>query len=139
MKIHEFQAKQILLKHGVPVPRGGVAFSVDEAVKIAKEIDKNSSCVIKAQIHAGGRGQGGGIKICEEKNMIRKNAQEIFGMELVTKQTGPKGRKVNKLLIEEKIKIIQEFYCSFLIDRRKKCIVGNSTINVSFGYLGNFF
>jgi len=123
MKIHEFQAKQILLKHGVTVPKGKVAFSVDEALKIAKGISKDSSCVVKAQIHAGGRGKGGGIKISEGQNMIRKNTQKILGMQLVTSQTGPKGQKVKQVLIEENIEIIKEIYCSFLVDRAEKCIV----------------
>lgn len=123
MKIHEFQAKQILKKNGVAVPRGDVAFSVDETLKISQKIDKNESCVIKAQIHAGGRGKGGGVRICEGKNMIRQNAQEILGMHLITNQTDAKGQKVKQLLVEESIDIKKELYCSVLVDRAKKSIV----------------
>ena len=123
MKIHEFQAKQILLKHGVPIPHGEVAYSVEEASRIADGIGTNKTCVVKAQIHAGGRGKGGGIRVCKDKKMIRKNAQEILEMQLITNQTGPKGRKVKQLLIEEGVDIKKELYCSILVDRGSHYIV----------------
>ena len=123
MKIHEFQAKEILLKYGVPIPRGSIAYSVDEAVMIAEEIVANGTCVVKAQIHAGGRGKGGGIRVCKDINMIRKNALEILGMQLITNQTGAKGQKVKQILLEEGIDILKELYCSVLVDRRNQCIV----------------
>ncbi len=123
MKIHEFQAKQILQKYGITVPRGRVSFSVDEASNIAEEIFTKSPCVVKAQIHAGGRGKGGGIKVCKNINHVRENAQKILGMQLVTNQTDSNGQKVKQLLIEESINIVQELYCSVLVDRGNHCIV----------------
>jgi len=122
MKIHEFQAKQILQKYGVPVPRGKVAYSAKDIAKVTTELGMNK-CVVKAQIHAGGRGKGGGVKVCVGNNEIVKNAESILGMNLVTNQTGPLGQKVKKLLIEESIDISKELYCSILVDRGKQCIV----------------
>ena len=104
MKIHEFQAKQILQKYGVPVPRGKVAYSAKDIAKVTTELGMNK-CVVKAQIHAGGRGKGGGVKVCVGNNEIVKSAESILGMNLVTNQTGPLGQKVKKLLIEESIDI----------------------------------
>ena len=122
MKIHEYQAKQILAKYGVPVPKGSVAFSVDEAVKAAEDLN-TEICVVKAQIHAGGRGKGGGVKVSNGIEAVRENADAILGMQLVTHQTGPNGQKVKKLLIEEGIDISKELYCSVLVDRGKQRIV----------------
>ena len=122
MKIHEYQAKQILAKYGVPVPRGSVAFSVDEATQVADDL-ASEICVVKAQIHAGGRGKGGGVKISKGKAAIRKIAEAILGMQLVTHQTGPQGQKVKQLLVEEGIDIRKELYCSVLVDRGRQCVV----------------
>ena len=122
MKIHEYQAKQILAKYGVPVPKGSAAFSVDEAVKAAKDLNTEVS-VVKAQIHAGGRGKGGGVKVSKGLEAVRENAETILGMQLVTHQTSPDGQKVKKLLIEEGMDISKEFYFSVLVDRGKQCIV----------------
>ena len=122
MKIHEYQAKQILAKYGVPVPKGSAAFSVDEAVKAAKDLN-TEVCVVKAQIHAGGRGKGGGIKVSKGLETVRKNAEAILGMQLVTHQTGPDGQKVKQILIEEGMDISKELYCSVLVDRGKQRIV----------------
>ena len=122
MKIHEYQAKQILAKYGVPVPRGGVAFSVDEATQVADDL-ASEICVVKAQIHAGGRGKGGGVKVSKGKAAIRESAEAILGMQLVTHQTGPQGQKVKQLLVEEGMDIRKELYCSVLVDRGRQCVV----------------
>ena len=116
MKIHEYQAKEMLRKYDVPVPRGGVAFTVDEAVNIAKELG-SEICVVKAQIHAGGRGKGGGVKLARGLDEVKKHAENILGMTLVTHQTGPEGRLVNKLLIEEGMDIARELYLGIVLDR----------------------
>ncbi len=116
MKIHEYQAKEILRKFDVAVPRGKVAFSVEEAVEAAKEL-KSKISVVKAQIHAGGRGKGGGVKVAKGIKEVRKYAEEILGMQLVTHQTGPEGKKVNRLLIEEGINIAKELYVGITLDR----------------------
>ena len=122
MKIHEYQAKQVLAKYGVPVPRGSVAYSVKEASQIAKDLG-SKVCVVKAQIHAGGRGKGGGIKVSKGKDAVRENAEAILGMQLVTHQTGPQGQKVKQLLVEEGVDISKELYCSVLVDRGQQQIV----------------
>ena len=122
MKIHEYQAKQILAKHGVPVPRGSVAYSVDEATQVADDLT-TEVCVVKAQIHAGGRGKGGGVKVSKGKAAIRENAEKILGMQLVTHQTGPQGQKVKQLLVEEGMDFLKELYFSVLVDRGRQCIV----------------
>ena len=122
MKIHEYQAKQVLAKYGVPVPRGSAAYSVEEASQIAKNLG-SKVCVVKAQIHAGGRGKGGGIKVSKGKDAVRKNAEAILGMQLVTHQTGPQGQKVKQLLVEEGVDISKELYCSVLVDRGQQQIV----------------
>ncbi len=122
MKIHEYQAKQILAKYGVPVPRGSVAYSVDEATQIADDL-ASEICVVKAQIHAGGRGKGGGVKVSKGKAAIRESAEAILGMQLVTHQTGPQGQKVKQLLVEEGMDIRKELYCSVLVDRGRQCVV----------------
>ncbi len=116
MKIHEYQGKELLRKFNVPTPKGKVAFSVDEAVKIAQEIG-GSVWVVKAQIHAGGRGKGGGVKVAKSLEEVKQFASQIFGMQLVTHQTGPEGRLVKRLLIEEGIDIARELYLGVTLDR----------------------
>src|SRR5580704_19015422 len=106
MKIHEYQAKAILGHYNVPVPRGEVAFTVEEALAAAKQI--GGSVVVKAQIHAGGRGKGGGVKVAKSAEEAREMANKILGMTLVTHQTGPEGRLVQRLLIEETLPIEHE-------------------------------
>src|SRR5919199_4624751 len=108
MKIHEYQAKEILAKYNVPVPRGKVAFSVAEAEAVAKEL--GGSVVVKAQIHAGGRGKGGGVKIAKNAAEAAAIAEKMLGMTLVTHQTGPEGRVVQRVLIEETLPIDKELY-----------------------------
>ena len=122
MKIHEYQAKQVLAKYGVAVPRGSAAYSVEEASQIAKDLG-SKVCVVKAQIHAGGRGKGGGIKVSKGKDAVKENAEAILGMQLVTHQTGPQGQKVKQLLVEEGVDISKELYCSVLVDRGQQQIV----------------
>ena len=122
MKIHEYQAKQVLAKYGVPVPRGSAAYSIEEASQIAKDLG-SKVCVVKAQIQAGGRGKGGGIKVSKGKDAVRENAEAILGMQLVTHQTGPQGQKVKQLLVEEGVDISKELYCSVLVDRGQQQIV----------------
>ena len=116
MKIHEYQAKELFRKHGVAVPDGGVAFSVDEARAVAEKLGRYP-VVVKAQIHAGGRGKGGGVKVARDAAAFETCADEILGMTLVTKQTGPEGRLVKKLLIEQGLNIAKELYLSILPDR----------------------
>ncbi len=115
MKIHEYQAKAILAKYGVPVPRGQVAYTVEEAEAAAKEI--GGSVVVKAQIHAGGRGKGGGVKVAKDFAEATEVAKKILGMTLVTHQTGPEGRVVQRLLIEETLPIERELYLGIVLDR----------------------
>jgi succinyl-CoA synthetase beta subunit len=123
MKIHEYQAKEILKSYGVPVPKGKVAETSEEARRIAEEIGGNA-IVVKAQIHAGGRGKGGGVRVAGNPEKAEKAAKEILGMTLVTHQTGPAGRVVQKVLVEEGIKIQKEFYLGIVIDRsREKPVV----------------
>ena len=122
MKIHEFQAKQVLAKYGVVIPRGRVAKTPDEAVVIAQELG-TEVCVVKAQIHAGGRGKGGGVKVSKGLGAVRESAEQIIGMNLVTHQTGPQGQPVKQVLIEEGMDIIKEFYCSVLVDRGQQRVV----------------
>jgi succinyl-CoA synthetase beta subunit len=115
MKIHEYQAKTILAKYNVPVPRGEVAFTVAEAETAAKNI--GGSVVVKAQIHAGGRGKGGGVKVAKNSEEAAELAGKILGMTLVTHQTGPEGRVVQRLLIEETLPIERELYLGIVLDR----------------------
>jgi succinyl-CoA synthetase beta subunit len=115
MKIHEYQAKALLAKYGVPVPRGKVAFTVDEAETAAKELGGN--VVVKAQIHAGGRGKGGGVKVAKGVEDARQIADKMLGMRLVTHQTGPEGRIVQRLLVEETLPIERELYLGITLDR----------------------
>ena len=116
MNIHEYQAKAVLREFGVPVPRGVPAFSVDEAVNGAKELG-GPVWVVKAQIHAGGRGKAGGVKVVKSIDDVKKESTRILGSTLITHQTGPHGKKVNRLYIEEGSAIDREFYLSALIDR----------------------
>lgn len=116
MKIHEYQGKEILHKYGVEVPEGGPAFTLDEAVEVAKRIG-GDKFVVKAQIHAGGRGKGGGVKLANSLDEVRHFADEILGMNLVTHQTGPDGRTVRRLLIEQGINITCELYAGIVLDR----------------------
>jgi succinyl-CoA synthetase beta subunit len=116
LKIHEYQAKAVLARFGVPVPRGEVAFSAAEAGEIARRLGGPIS-VVKAQIHAGGRGKGGGVKLAKTPDEAEQLATQMIGMTLVTHQTGPDGRKVGRVLIEEGLQIDRELYLSMLIDR----------------------
>jgi len=116
MKIHEHQGKDILKQFGVPVPIGFVAYTVDEAVEAAKQLPTQIA-VVKAQIHAGGRGKGGGVKIAKNLDEVRELASSILGMTLVTHQTGPEGRLVQRLLIEQGVNIDKEFYAGIVLDR----------------------
>src|SRR5450432_853137 len=115
MKIHEYQAKALLARYHVPVPRGEVAFTVEEAEAAAKKI--GGSVVVKAQIHAGGRGKGGGVKVAKDSNEAVELAKKILGMCLITHQTGPEGRVVQRLLIEETLPIERELYLGIVLDR----------------------
>jgi succinyl-CoA synthetase beta subunit len=117
MKIHEYQAKAILAKYNVPVPRGEVAFSAQEAEAVAQRI--GGSVVVKAQIHAGGRGKGGGVKVAQTSAQAAEFARKIMGMTLVTHQTGPEGRVVKRLLIEETLPIERELYLGIVLDRNQ--------------------
>ncbi len=120
MKIHEYQAKEILKKLGVPVPKGRPAFSPDEAEAAAKALiaeTENEVVVVKAQIHAGGRGKGGGVKVVKGAAAARETAQKILGMNLVTHQTGPGGKMVKRLLIEQGVDIARELYLGIVVDR----------------------
>ena len=116
MNIHEYQAKQIFQKYGVPTPRGRIAFSVNEAVEAARELG-GDLWVVKAQIHAGGRGLGGGVKLAKSLEEVEEHAKNILGMTLVTHQTGPEGKLVQKVYIEEGADIKSEFYLGMLLDR----------------------
>jgi succinyl-CoA synthetase beta subunit len=116
VKIHEYQAKSVLARFGVTVPRGEVAFTAQEAGEIAKRLG-GKIAVVKAQIHAGGRGKGGGVKIARSADEAEQLAKQMLGMTLVTHQTGPEGRKVGRILIEEGLEIERELYLSIVIDR----------------------
>ena len=116
MKIHEYQGKELFRKAGIPVPRGIPAFSVPEAVKAAKQLG-GPVWVVKAQVHAGGRGKGGGVKLARSIEEVEKLASQILGMQLVTHQTGPEGQKVRRLLIEEGADIRDELYVGMVVDR----------------------
>src|ERR1043166_5986355 len=115
MKIHEYQAKAILAQYNVPVPRGEGAFTVEEAEIAAKNL--GGSVVVKAQIHAGGRGKGGGVKVAKDHTEAAELARKILGMTLVTHQTGPEGKLVQRLLIEETLPIERELYLGIVLDR----------------------
>jgi succinyl-CoA synthetase beta subunit len=116
MNIHEYQAKALLRDYGIPVPRGIPAFTVDEATKAAQELG-GPVWVVKAQIHAGGRGKGGGVKVVKSIDTVRQEAERMLGLQLVTHQTGPQGKEIRRLLIEEGAAIAREIYFSLLVDR----------------------
>jgi succinyl-CoA synthetase beta subunit len=116
MKIHEYQAKEILRKYGVATPRGYPCFAVDEAVEAARKLG-GKVWVVKAQIHAGGRGKGGGVKLAKSLDEVKQHAGQIFGMQLKTHQTGPSGQRVRRLLIEEGADIKKELYLGMVVDR----------------------
>ncbi|MBW4047054.1 MAG: ADP-forming succinate--CoA ligase subunit beta [Proteobacteria bacterium] len=122
MKIHEYQGKQILKEYGVPVPRGTPAFTVDEAVHAAEKLG-GPVWVVKAQIHAGGRGKGGGVKLARSVDEVRQLAGQMLGMQLITHQTGAQGQTVRRLLVEEGADIRKEFYAGLVIDRAAQKIV----------------
>ena len=122
MKIHEYQAKEVLRKFGVPTPRGYPCFSVDEAVDAAKKLG-GKVWVVKAQIHAGGRGKGGGVKLAKSLDEVRTHAGQILGMQLKTHQTGPAGQKVRRLFIEEGADIKKELYVGMVVDRGTQRVV----------------
>lgn len=118
MKIHEYQAKALLKKYGVPVPNGQVAFSVEEATAVAKQLGVgDKKVVVKAQIHAGGRGKGGGVKLASTLEEATAHSQAILGMTLITHQTGPQGQLVKRLLVEEGCNIQHEYYFGMVLDR----------------------
>ena len=116
MNIHEYQAKAVLREFGVPVPRGHAAFTVEEAVKAARDLAL-PVLVVKAQIHAGGRGKAGGVKVVKSVDDVKKEAERLLCSTLVTHQTGPHGNQVNRLYVEEGSAIEREFYLSALVDR----------------------
>jgi len=121
MKIHEYQAKQILAKYGLQIPKGEVAETAEKAAEIAAKIGPR--VVLKAQIHAGGRGKGGGIKLANGAEEAKKLAKDMIGMKLVTHQTGPEGKIVKKLLVEEALEIARELYVGIVIDRAREAVV----------------
>jgi succinyl-CoA synthetase beta subunit len=121
MKIHEYQAKELLARYGVPTPGGKVATSEHEAVAVAKDLGA-LPVVVKAQIHAGGRGKGGGIKVCRSLDEVRTRAREMLGMMLKTKQTGPEGQEVKRLFVEAGVEIEKELYLGLVLDRARKRI-----------------
>ncbi len=127
MKIHEYQGKEILRKFNVPVPNGKVAFSSEEALKIAEEEIGGKVWVVKAQIHAGGRGKGGGVKVAKSLDEVKQFSDEILGMNLVTHQTGPEGKLVKRLLIEQGVNIDRELYVGVTLDRAQ----GKNVVMVS--------
>jgi succinyl-CoA synthetase beta subunit len=122
MKIHEYQGKEIFRKYGLPTPRGFPAMSVDEAVDAAKQLGGNV-WVVKAQIHAGGRGKGGGVKVAKSLDEVRDLSKQILGMQLKTHQTGPEGQKVRRLLVEEGADIKKELYVGMVVDRGTQKVV----------------
>ena len=122
MKIHEYQGKELLRKYGVTVPRGIACMSVDEAVKAAETLG-GPVWVVKAQIHAGGRGKGGGVKVAKSLDQVREYANQIMGMQLVTHQTSPTGQKVRRLLVEEGADVKKELYVSLVTDRISQRVV----------------
>jgi succinyl-CoA synthetase beta subunit len=131
MKIHEYQAKDLFRQYGIPVPRGKVAFSVEEAAEVASSLIKESGnelVVVKAQIHAGGRGKGGGVKVTKGLTDAKAKASAILGMNLVTHQTGPEGKQVGRLLIEQGMDIEKELYVGLVADRetRRVCLMAST-------------
>ena len=127
MNIHEYQAKAVLKEFGVPVPKGIPAFTANEAVQAAQQLG-GPVWVVKAQIHAGGRGKGGGVKVARSLDQVREEAGRILGMQLVTHQTGPAGQKVRRLLVEEGADIRKELYVAMIVDRgtQRVCLMASS-------------
>ncbi|MDH5480749.1 MAG: ADP-forming succinate--CoA ligase subunit beta [Nitrosomonas sp.] len=127
MKIHEYQAKEILRQFGVATPQGKACFSVDEAVDAAKQLG-GDVWAVKAQIYAGGRGKGGGVKVARSVDEVRQYASEILGMQLITHQTGPEGQVVRRLFIEQGVNIAREFYVGMVVDRssQRVCLMASS-------------
>ena len=119
MKVHEYQGKEIFQKYGIPTPKGIPAFNVEEALKAYDKLESNI-VVVKAQIHAGGRGKGGGVKLAHNRDDVKSLASDILGMKLVTHQTGPNGKEVQRLLIESGADISREFYAAITLDRSKE-------------------
>ncbi len=122
MKVHEYQAKELLRNRGVPVPRGEPCFSPADALRVADDLG-GDRWVVKAQIHAGGRGKGGGVKVVDSRDRVKEAAEEMLGMMLVTHQTGPMGQQVNRLLVEEGVDIARELYVGLVIDRSSQRVV----------------
>ena len=122
MDIHEYQAKELLSKFGVPIPRGGLAYSPEQAAYRASDIG-GSAWVVKAQIHSGARGKAGGIKFCQNDREIEEAAESLLGKKLVTHQTGPGGKLVSRLYIEEATQIAKEIYLGFVMDRASERIM----------------
>ncbi|MFC1857688.1 ATP-grasp domain-containing protein, partial [Thermodesulfobacteriota bacterium] len=122
MKIHEYQAKELFSRYGIMIPEGGVAFSAEEAGTVAETLG-GFPVVVKAQIHAGGRGKGGGVKLADSLAQVKEHASQILGMNLVTHQTGPQGRRVGKVLVEQGLDIAKELYLSIIPDRGSAKIV----------------
>ncbi|MBU0542958.1 MAG: ADP-forming succinate--CoA ligase subunit beta [Gammaproteobacteria bacterium] len=127
MKIHEYQGKEILKKYGVAVPTGYPCFSIDEAIAAAEKLG-GPVWVVKAQIHAGGRGKGGGVKVAKSMDDVKTYASQILGMQLITHQTGPEGQKVSRLLVEEGADIKKEYYVGMVVDRvtQRVCVMASS-------------
>jgi succinyl-CoA synthetase beta subunit len=131
MKIHEYQGKELFRRYKIPVPQGEAAFDVEQAVKVARglmEATGNETVVVKAQIHAGGRGKGGGVKVVKGEAGVREAASKILGMNLVTHQTGPEGKKVGRLLVEQGMDIARELYVGLVVDRdrRRVCLMAST-------------
>lgn len=125
MKVHEYQAKGLFKNYGIPIPQGEVAFDVERAVQIAENLiqtTQNETVVVKAQIHAGGRGKGGGVKVVKGVKAAREAASKILGMNLVTHQTGSEGKQVQRILVEQGMSIAREFYLGLVVDREKRNI-----------------
>ena len=122
MKIHEYQAKELFKKYGIPIPDGGIAFNPDEADQFAAKLG-SFPVVVKAQIHAGGRGKGGGVKLAQSADEVKSIADDIIGMNLITHQTGPEGKVVNKVLVEQGLNIAKVLYLSIIPDRDTAKIV----------------
>lgn len=122
MKIHEYQAKELFRRYNIPAPAGAIAFTPDEAIAAARKFEKFPMAV-KAQIHAGGRGKGGGVRLAWSFDELADHAEAILGMNLVTPQTGPEGRLVRQVLIEEGVDILKELYLSLMVDRETACVL----------------
>src|SRR6478752_403757 len=125
VKIHEYQGKQLFRKYGVPVPIGIPAMSVEEALAAIPKVQQDAGTdvvVVKAQIHAGGRGKGGGVKVAKTRADAEAAVKKIFGMQLVTPQTGPEGKKVQRLLVEQGLPIARELYLALVVDRESRRI-----------------